>query len=358
MRFVVFGSLIMSFTLAGCAGPMTPFGALNGLGRRAQTLFSHILPVTSDGPILHFSPRSQVLHTAMPMSIIIEDATGVPEDFEFTLTYNGEDVTAQFLSKVERAYLDPLHRQLKLTSRSLRLLPGRDNVILAGYRRHAGGELVIRDYAPPTCSAFEAGRSLASLPEFQPGPGVLDSINRYSSGKNLNPFLVAGLIAQESSFDPRALSKSKALGLTQITSLGEGEVVKRGGDWPRLPEVADMSLLELRLAILGGKIHAGNEWRLNPDLSVRGGVEYLDYISSYWQKPDKRELVDKYLGATDEAFSGLILASYNSGPARVSEALDRKGADWIKDDELNEARRYVGRVSSYCDYFGRGSNAP
>lgn len=354
MRFKVSASLIMSIALAGCAGPMTPFGALNGFGKHAQALFAQVLPATSDGPSLYFYPSSQVLHTAMPFSIIIEDADGVPEDFELTLTYNGEDVTAVFMAKAERTYIDPLHRQLKLTSRSLRLLPERDNRIYAAYRPHQGADLVVREYLPPSCSAFAAGRGLASLPEFQPGPGVLDSINRYSSVKSLNPFLVAGLIAQESSFDPRALSRSKALGLTQITSLGEGEVIKRGGEWPRVPGVAEMSLLELRLAILGGKIHAGNEWRLNPDLSVRGGVEYLDYISGYWQRPEKRELVDKYLGATDQAFSDLILASYNSGPARVSEALDRRGTDWLKDDELNEARRYVRRVSSYCDYFGRG----
>jgi hypothetical protein len=346
----------MSFALAGCAGPMSPFGAIDGFGHKAKRFFTQILPPTGDGALVQFSPARQVLHRSSPFSIIIEDPEGVPENFELTLTYNGQDVTSQFLARAERGYLDPLKRQLKLTSKSLRLLPERDNLIYVSYRRDEKHEPSVRQFAPPSCSAFEPERGLASLPEFKPGPGVLDSINRYSGARHLNPYLVAGLIAQESSFDPRALSRSKAIGLTQITALGEGEVIKRAGEWPRSPEVNEMSLLELRLAILTGKLHAGNEWRLNPDLSVRGGVEYLDYIAGYWQRPDKREQVDKYLGATDLAFSELILASYNSGPARVSEALERKGSDWIHDEELTEARRYVRRVSSFCDHFPRGQD--
>jgi len=330
---------------------MTPFGAIEGFGSKAKVLFSQILPATGDGAIIHFYPPHQVLHGPSVFSVVIEDAEGVPADFELSLVYDGEDVTDQFMSKAERVYLDPLKRQMKLTGRSIRLLPERDNLIFVSYRRAPNAETVTRPYAPPACSAFDVERDVASLPDFAPSPGVLDSINRYSTQKKLNPFLVAGLIAQESSFDPRALSKSKALGLTQITPLGESEVIKRAGEWPRDPNTNEMSLLELRLAILGGRIHAGNEWRLNPDLSVRGGVEYLDYISAYWQRPEKRDQVDKYLGATDLAFSELILASYNSGPARVSEALGRRGADWIKDEELAEARRYVRRVSSYCDHF-------
>lgn len=352
MRTVVLTSLTMSLGLAGCAGPMSPFGAIHGFGIKAKTIYSQIVPSTGDGAILHFSPQRQVLHGASSFSVVIEDPEGVPDDFQLNLIYNGEDVTEQFMAKAERKYLDRLGRQLKLTSRSLRLLPERDNAIYVKYRGSAGREEVVRQFAPPVCSAFVHDRGPASLPEFQPGPGVLESINRHSTAKRINPFLVAGLIAQESAFDPRALSRSKALGRTQITTLGEGEVIKRTeGEWPRHPEVPQMSLLELRLAILGGKVHAGNEWRLNPDLSVRGGIEYLDYIAGYWRRPEKREQIDKYLGSTDLSMSELMLASYNSGPSRVSEALNRRAADWIKDEELGEARKYVRRVNSYCDQF-------
>jgi soluble lytic murein transglycosylase-like protein len=49
----------------------------------------------------------------------------------------------------------------------------------------------------------------------------------------------------------------------------------------------------------------------------------------------------------------LLLASYNSGYARVLTALRTYGKNWITSPELHEARRYVNRISSYCDYFSQ-----
>ena len=47
----------------------------------------------------------------------------------------------------------------------------------------------------------------------------------------------------------------------------------------------------------------------------------------------------------------LILASYNSGAARVSYALKRRGEAWYSSRRLNEARIYFRKVKSYCDEF-------
>ncbi len=351
MRAVTMVCLSLGLFTTGCAGPMTPFGAVQSLGSKASHLMDKILPARSSLSRLRFHPARQVLHTSTPFSIVIEDANGVPEDFELTLIYDGEDVSRQFLAQAERTYLDPLGRQLKLSTKYLRLQAGKENNVLAIYQRGPGAEKIVAQYLPPSCSAFESARELASVPDFDPSTAIIRTINKASSQKHLNPYFVAGLIAQESGFDPLAISGRKALGLTQITSASESEIVKGNDSWPRHPALKEMSLPSLRFAILRGKIHSGNEWRLNPELSIIGGVEYLNYISEYWHRPDKQILLSKDLIASDVAFSEIMLASYNSGPARVSDAVSRRGPDWLNDAGLKEAKKYVRRVSSYCDHF-------
>lgn len=350
MRLVVCLCLILSFSIMGCAGPMTPFGAINGFGTKAQSIVAGMLSGAPDSRI-RFSPHRQYLHGANNFSVIIEDPLGVPDSAHIKVVYNGVDVSHSFLNSAQRRYLDSSHRRLELTTHNFRLLPDRENLVYVLYRRDNDAEEVITQYQPPSCSAFETVREVASIPEFEVSQGLVKSINRFSSERQFNPYYLAGLIAQESSFDPRALSRSKALGLTQITALGESEVIKRMPNWPRHPEVNEMSFPLLRLAILRGTVNASNEWRLNPELSVRGGVEYLSYISEYWNKPEKRRQVEINLGDSDLVLSEVMLASYNSGPARVSDALARRGSDWLQDDQLREARKYVRRVNSFCDHF-------
>lgn len=353
MRVVTTGCLTLSFFVCGCAGPMTPFGAIHGFAPKAKLLLERILPGRDQEARVRFYPRRQVLHTAGKFSIEIEDAKGIPKDFKLTLIYNGEDVSRQFLARAERVYADG-DTKLVLTSKSLRLPAGRQNDISVSYQRDRDSNTVISRLDPPTCSAFAVRQELADTGQFKPPARVIASINRYSGQRNLNPYFVAGLIAQESAFDPRAISRSKALGLTQITSLGEGEVVKKFTDWPRHPDLENMSVPALRMAILRGKINARNEWRLDPERSVEGGIEYLSYLSDYWSKPDKRLQLVKHLDIDDEVLSEVMLASYNSGASRVSEAIDRRGRDWLQDEELGEARKYVRRVNSYCDHFMNG----
>src|SRR4029079_16070048 len=104
-------------------------------------------------------------------------------------------------------------------------------------------------------------------------------------------------------------------GLTQITSSSEAEVVKVKAKFPRYPGIGDMSLLDLKLDIVRGKINEDNEWRLNPIRSIEGGVTYLNYLTDYWNRPEKRNLVAKALDTKGPVPSDIILASYNSGPA-------------------------------------------
>ena len=69
-------------------------------------------------------------------------------------------------------------------------------------------------------------------------------------------------------------------------------------------------------------------------------------------KPEKRKLIAEKLGTdSDTNVSEVILASYNAGPKKVSQALDRYGKNWLADDELTGAVKYVRKIVSYCDQF-------
>lgn len=306
------------------------------------------------GPQIRFTPHRQVLHGSTSFSVNIFDIDGIPENFGFKIVYNNIDVTQQFLAKAEKVYLDKNRKKIRMTIDYFRLIPVKENSIKVSYWREFKSQAVTAEYQPPRCSAFETFRKLADLPDFKVDKRIVEHIDLYARQRNFNPYYIAGLVAQESAFDPRAVSTARAIGLTQVTTLGEAEIIKKYSNWPRYPGIHDMSLLRLKLGILNGKINPSNEWRLNPTLSILGGIEYVTYLAELWTKPDRRAFVERYLGRSDEVMSEVILASYNSGATRVQSALEEKGKRWLQHEELNEARKYVKRVTSYCDYFATG----
>lgn len=332
-------------TLTGCAGPTTPFGAINGFGSLAKVVSSKFFGGMPSGTHIRFTPRRQVLHDRTTFDVVIDDPVGIPDSYNLLFIYNGRDMTSSFLRGAEVSYTDPKHKQLKITTKNLRLLAAKEHKIRVIYMRGQDTEPVVADFHPPTCQAFEPERSIASVHEFEAPQEYVQMINKYSRHENFNPYYIAGLIAQESAFDAGAVSPNKALGLTQITSLGEGEVLKENPKWPRYPGIEKMSVMQMKLKILNGEMNSKNEWRLNPDYSIHGGVNYMSYLKDYWNRPDKRAQIE------DAELSEVLLASYNSGAARVSRAIDKRGPDWLQDEELGEARTYVRKVTSYCDSF-------
>jgi hypothetical protein len=351
VRTAMYGSLNIVL-LAGCAGPMSPFGAIDGWQSKSSIENEDKAAAWNGRDTrVRFFPARQVLHGPTAFSIIIEDPEGVPEDYRLKLTYNGIDVSSKFLARAEQNFLDPDHRRMRLNVNHVRILATRDNRVTASYWHAAGQKPVIAKYMPPVCPAFEGSRSLASIPDFDPPPLMLQMINQQAISHGLNPYYVAGLIAQESGFDPQAVSHARALGLTQVTSLGAAEVVKFNDNWPRYPGIDEMSIPMLRMSVLNGKINSTNEWRLNPALSILGGIEYLAYLNDYWSRPDKKALLESKFEDPDSALSEVMLASYNSGAYRVSAALEDKGKKYLQEEDLSEARKYVRRVTSYCDYF-------
>lgn len=338
----------------GCAGPATPFGSmnwptfLNPFGKSNSGL----------GYRISFSPERQVLHDSTDLDIIVEDVEGVPEEPDITVVYNGKDVTRQFLSKADREYIDHTKRRLKLSVKKFRLKLLADHQITASYKPKNQTEPVTVYFEPPTCSAFNWEGRLAKIPGFKVDDQIVDFIDGIGHSQKISPFYIAGLIAQESSFDSTAVSRSKALGLTQVTSLGEAEIISSFEQWPRYPGISDMNWYGLRNALKSGDINSANEWRLDPSLSIRGGVEYLKFLSGYWERPDKQLLFRQSFADSDVKLSEVILASYNSGASRVSQALEEKGPEYLKSSELKEARKYVRRIASFCDFYSQRGQTP
>ena len=142
-----------------------------------------------------------------------------------------------------------------------------------------------------------------------------DLIAKYSAINGLDPYLVAALMAQESTFVPDIRSSAGAVGLMQLMPL----TARRYARAFKLPDSA--SLLR------------------NPEANVRIGTAYL---------------ADKI-----KEFGGLHLAlsSYNAGEAAVREWLaERPGLpreEFIDDIPYPETQNYVKRILGTTDDYRR-----
>ncbi|HST51017.1 MAG TPA: transglycosylase SLT domain-containing protein [Pyrinomonadaceae bacterium] len=135
-----------------------------------------------------------------------------------------------------------------------------------------------------------------------------DTITQESRAKNLDPYTVAGLIRQETVFNPRAVSPANAYGLMQLLPSTAQLTAKRYG-------VDDSITTETLLS--------------NPRLNIRLGTSYL------------REQLDKY-GRIE-----YVAAAYNAGPGRVVEwraSLPLQIDEWDEAIPFKETRGYVQGV--------------
>ncbi|MBK7995730.1 MAG: transglycosylase SLT domain-containing protein [Blastocatellia bacterium] len=151
-----------------------------------------------------------------------------------------------------------------------------------------------------------------------------ETIQTEAKRHGLDPYTVAGLIRQESVFDPRAKSRANALGLMQLLpSTGQLVARKQGA----------------------GKIT--NEQLYNPKLNIQLGTAYL------------AEMLDKY-GKIEYA-----AAAYNGGPGRVSKWLTTLPTsnieDWVESIPITETRLYVFGVirnsQQYKRIYGKSQTA-
>ncbi|RMH70119.1 MAG: hypothetical protein D6675_10380 [Gemmatimonadetes bacterium] len=147
-----------------------------------------------------------------------------------------------------------------------------------------------------------------------------DIVKEKTEKYNISPFLLMGLIHQESAFDPKAKSIANARGLTQVIH-STGRIIAR------------------RLGVRGFK----SSMLYDPPTSIEFGAYYLN------------------LGLQKSGGNvAVAVAGYNAGVERAvrwwQERGDLEVDEWIETIPLNETRNYVKRVIrnyyAYQDIYG------
>lgn len=141
------------------------------------------------------------------------------------------------------------------------------------------------------------------------------TISRWSRKNGLDPLLVAGLVRQESAFNPDALSVSDAVGLMQL-----------------LPKTARQVAHEQRLRY--------SRVRLNdPDYNVRLGTAYFASL-------------EKQFGSVEAA-----LAAYNAGADRVAQwtagQTYHEPAEFVESIPFTQTRLYVQIITRNASIYRR-----
>ena len=138
-----------------------------------------------------------------------------------------------------------------------------------------------------------------------------------AEAKQLDPYVLAGLIRQESEFNPKAVSRAKAYGLTQIRP-------PTGRMFARQEGVARVSTVSL----------------MQPATNLKLGAAIL------------RSMLDHQGGQWERT-----LAAYNAGPGRVADWITwgsfREPAEFIESIPFTETREYVQAVLRNADVYRR-----
>jgi len=139
----------------------------------------------------------------------------------------------------------------------------------------------------------------------------------YAREHALDPFLVAGLIRQESEFNPQARSPANAYGLTQVRPGTGREFARKAG----IRRFSSRVLFQ-------------------PAANLNIGTSIL------------RSMLDHNSGQVEQT-----LASYNAGPNRVAEWLTwntyREPAEFVESIPFTETRDYVQAVIRNADIYRR-----
>lgn len=143
------------------------------------------------------------------------------------------------------------------------------------------------------------------------------AIDKYSQDQNLDPFLIAALIRQESEFDVKVKSRSNAYGLMQLLPATGRQLARHFG------------IRRLRTADLQ-----------TADRNIQLGTYFF------------RNLLNSYDGQTE-----IALASYNAGPGRANLWRTwgpfREPAEFIETVPFHETRGYIQFVLRNADVYRR-----
>ncbi len=332
-------------TLIGCAGPTSPFGAVN-------SQIKYEIPSKENQDILFtMSPDRQVFHQASDIHLKIDEPSGVTSGSELRVFYNGYDLTPKL---IRHSKLIKTSDKIELTLKKIRIPAGKKNKIHFLYKRDEFSKPKWTAYKPPLCD-FTDTRWVQDTSPFEVDDHILRTIQKVAVEEKINPALITGLVAQESSFNPRSVSIKRAIGLSQMTGIAEKEIEPEITSWPQYPHINSMSAQTIRSLIKQTIINPNNEWRLNPELSVRGGIRYLKKVMVFWNKKDQQKLLKSLTGDYKQTYTNAVIASYNAGSTRVRRAIAEYGSDWIHKTQMREPKTYVPLIMSYCYHFSNSS---
>lgn len=333
----------------GCAGPVSPFGGLEVWSGDGESFLFH----SNQVPTTEFSlyPKRQVLHK--PSNFKIELSLNQKETLrtkpQIKVVYNKKEVTNTFLKKA--VLQEGPEKQVQYIFKKLNLKPDRRHQIDVYWRPQNDSSFYHLAYLPPDCP-IHTSRGIASTAPFNPKQEYIKTINSMAISQQLNPSMLAGLIAQESGFNPSLVSHAKAVGLTQVTAIADEEIKKIKPEWRSDPRIQKLSIYEVERLIKKQEISLRQDWRLNPVQAIEGGALYINYLVNYWNQSENKTLLaaNPKIETTE-----VILASYNSGAARVKSKIKASGEQWLDDEDLKEAFKYVNSVESYCYHFSENN---
>ena len=140
---------------------------------------------------------------------------------------------------------------------------------------------------------------------------------RTAEERNLDPFLLAGLIRQESEFNPQAISRAKAYGLTQVRPATGRRFARKAG----IQRFTTRTLYQ-------------------PVPNLKIGTSIF------------RSMLDEQNGSIEQT-----LAAYNAGPNRVTEWLSwatfGEPAEFVESIPFTETRDYVQAVLRNAEMYRR-----
>ncbi len=173
-------------------------------------------------------------------------------------------------------------------------------------KRYAPGYL----YLPLDASTEALWRFAFPLPFWKP-------LTEFARQRGIDPYLLAGLIRQESEFNPKVVSFANAYGLTQVLPSTGRELSRR------------LNIRPFRANML-----------FTPEVNLNIGTYYL------------RMVLDSLEGKYEAA-----LASYNAGKSRVTRWLSwnefHEPAEFVESIPFTQTREYVQSVLRNADIYRR-----
>ncbi|MEA2694446.1 MAG: soluble lytic murein transglycosylase, partial [Acidobacteriota bacterium] len=194
-------------------------------------------------------------------------------------------------------------------------------IILGRRGEQAESLILLRQAFPALGTAYQAAVPQEILRAYYPLE-FGEEIRASAAEQHLPASLVAGLIRQESAFNPRATSRVGARGLMQL-----------------MPETARDTARRLGISYRPEDLY-------DPHVSLRLGTAYL------------RELLDDFDGNLE-----LALAGYNGGPNRIGRLWRQAGgttatggtggrlADFVENLSLDESKNYIKRILVLADSY-------